>query len=72
MSDRIRAVVALMGVVLAFNLWRSAERLAAFSRTVPWWLKGLRSDAPATHRVVGVAFMIWAAILIGIGVSGRG
>jgi hypothetical protein len=60
-------VFAAIGAVLAFNVIGSADRLAAFSRPFPAWLKGIGADYPVTHRILGTALL-----LVGIGLAVAG
>jgi hypothetical protein len=53
---------AAVGLVLAFNLFGSADRLAGNSRLLPRWLRGPGSDDPMTHRIIGAVFMLFAAL----------
>lgn len=49
---------AAIGAILAFNIAQSADRLAAFSRPFPAWLKQIGADYAITHRLVGAACLV--------------
>ena len=53
---------AAVGLVLAFNIFGTADRLAGNSRLLPRWLKGPGSDAPMTHRIIGGVFILFDAL----------
>lgn len=53
---------AAVGLVLAFNISGSADRLARSNRILPRWLKGPFSDDPLPHRIIGAIFMLFAAL----------
>jgi hypothetical protein len=57
------------GVALVTNQMHVADRLAAFSRQFPWWLKPTGADDPFTGRLAGIVLMITGIVLAAIGVK---
>lgn len=60
-------VFAIVGVVLTVNVGGGADRLAAFSRPFPAWLKGVGADYPLTYRFIGVVFLVAG---LGVAIAG--
>ena len=53
------------GIVLVFNVGRSADGLAALARPWPSWLRGWAGDNPNNYRAVGVAWILIGVVLTG-------
>lgn len=64
-------VFGCVGAVLAFNAARSADRLAAISRTFPGWIKPIGADYALTGRFVGAVFLVVGLGLVIVGVVNR-
>jgi len=60
------AVFAIVGTALAFNVGKSADRLAAVSR-FSVWLRASKSRLPAFIRGIGV---VWAALGVSLAAVG--
>jgi hypothetical protein len=56
----IGLMLLIVGLPLALNLFRLDDRLAAFFREMPWWLKSLTADSPVSHRLTG-----WILVILG-------
>ena len=66
----IGTATAILGLWLALNLLRSADKLAASARTLSWWRKGNPfADYAIVWRVLGLTFAVFgiALILAGLG-----
>lgn len=61
------SIVGILGLVLLLNVLQSADRLAAFSRPFPWWLKGAGANNPIAHRLVGAGFVVMGLAFIAVG-----
>jgi hypothetical protein len=63
-SDMIvGGLVAGLGLLLALNVARAAERLARLNRPYPWWVKWPLTDDPAGYRVVGAVVAAVGAVV---------
>ena len=61
-------LVLVVGMILITNQFQIANKMAAFSRQFPWWLKGIGADSPTTGRLTGAAMVIVGAALVAIGI----
>lgn len=57
-------IFATAGLVLLLNLGHTADRFARMNRALPWWLKTIGGNYPATYRALGGLFLLAAAVLI--------
>ena len=58
--------MTLLGLILVFNLFGSADLVAALSRPWPWWLKSPAADYPLTHRILGAVFVVMGLAFIAL------
>jgi len=58
-------VFVAIGIILVLNLGRSAEGLAAIARPWPSWLRGWAGDKATNYRVIGAAWIVFGAVVIG-------
>ena len=56
-----------LGLGLAANVMKSADRLAALAGRFPWSLMGTAADHPASHRMMGIGFVVMGIAFIGVG-----
>jgi hypothetical protein len=70
----VGAATAILGFLLAVNLLKSADNLAASARTMPWWRAGNPFAGSAMHwRLLGAAFLVIGVglMLVGLGFPWR-
>jgi len=66
----VGVVFIVMGILLACNVARVAGRLAAISRSSPWWMKGPASDSEWSWRILGMAMAVIGSIFLVLQATG--
>ncbi len=62
-------VVAVVGVGLAMNVAGATDRIVAWAKPFPRWVKWPMTDDPTGYRLLGAVLLLMGALFIA---SGRG
>ena len=62
-------VLMALGIPFVFNAERVADRLAAFVREHPSWMRSRADEHPVSWRFAGAAFVVTGIVLIVLSLS---
>ena len=57
------AVCGIGGLMLAFNIGGTSDRLASLGASLPLWFRGHRGTYPIVYRVGGLAFLVFSVLI---------